>query len=442
MRVKWFPAVLIGFFFLEVSESGASTAPETAIAADAMSGLHGLSNDWAGFRSGLAAKGVDFEVQYFAEVWGNTTGGIRTGAVYTGLGQAALQLDFDKLVGWEGASFYTRWLWISGRDASEDLVGNMFTVSNIAGFNTFRNIELWLQQNFWEDKFSLRAGQLAADSEFMISEYGSLFINGTFGWPAFIYMNVPNGGPGYPMGAPGIRLAIEPVEGLTFLAAVFQGDVFEQNVNRHGFRWRLDADQGFLWLSELQWAVNQEPDSNQLPGTYKAGAWFDSGDIPSPDNEKMYWGDYGVYFVIDQMLYREPLDGAASLSKARAAEPASPQNQGLGSFARFAFSPADRNFLGFYFDAGLTYQGLVPTRDNDQLGIALGYGQLSGPAANQLRTDGGKDPGYELVLEITYAAEITPWLAIQPDIQFILHPGGDRSLNNALVVGGRMTVTF
>ena len=52
---------------------------------------------------------------------------------------------------------------------------NFLTISNIAGFNTFRNFELWFQQNLWEDKISLRLGQLAADSEFVISDYGSAF---------------------------------------------------------------------------------------------------------------------------------------------------------------------------------------------------------------------------------------------------------------------------
>ena len=34
-------------------------------------------------------------------------------------------------------------------------------------------------------------------------------------------------------------------------------------------------------------------------------------------------------------------------------------DQGLGWFGRIAFQPQDRNFIGFYFDTGLTYKGLV-----------------------------------------------------------------------------------
>ncbi len=62
-------------------------------------------------------------------------------------------------------------------------------------------------------RLSIRLGQLTADSEFFISDYGATFINGTFGWPAIMGMNVPNGGPAYPMGAPGVRVAISPSSG-------------------------------------------------------------------------------------------------------------------------------------------------------------------------------------------------------------------------------------
>ena len=86
---------------------------------------------------------------YTAEVWGNTTGGLKQGAVYTGLLDFGATVDLEKLVGWKGASVSTTWLWLSGRDASEDLVGNFLTISNIAGFNTLRMLELWFQQDFF-----------------------------------------------------------------------------------------------------------------------------------------------------------------------------------------------------------------------------------------------------------------------------------------------------
>ena len=128
-----------------------STSPTEQISNDAepwWKGDYG-TGDWFGVRTKLEDKGLEISGGYTAEVWGNTTGGLKRGAVYTGLLDFGATLDLEKLVGWKGASVSTTWLWLSGRDASEDLVGNFLTISNIAGFNTLRMLELWFQQDLF-----------------------------------------------------------------------------------------------------------------------------------------------------------------------------------------------------------------------------------------------------------------------------------------------------
>jgi len=117
-------------------------------------------------------------------------------------------------------------------------------------------------------------------------------------------------------------------------------------------------------------------------------------------------------------------------------------DQGLGWFGRVAFTPSDRNFINFYFDTGLSYKGLIPTRDNDTVGIGFGYAQLSDGARNSLQDEGSAPIGAEMVIEFTYQAAITPRLVVQPDLQYIINPGGTTDLNNALVIGGRASITF
>ena len=85
---------------------------------------------------------------------------------------------------------------LSGQDISATNLGNnIFTVSNIAGFPTFRMSELWFQQTFINDRISIRLGQLAADSRFGVSIYENVFLNGAFGWSPDLYTNIQNGGP-------------------------------------------------------------------------------------------------------------------------------------------------------------------------------------------------------------------------------------------------------
>jgi porin len=431
---------------------------------------------WLGARSGLEGKGLTISGGYTAEVWGNTTGGLQRGAVYTGLLDFGAKLDLEKLLGWKGASVSTMWLWLSGRDASGDLVGNFLTISNIAGFNTLRMLELWFQQDFFlrEDEsppgLSIRVGQFTADSEFVISDYGALFTNGTFGWPAFLYTNIPAGGPGYPMGALGVRVAANPWKWLTLQSAVFEGNVFDQNVNRHGFRWDLNSNQGYFWLSELQVRWNQGQ-AKKLPGQAKFGLWFHTADFADPfvdddgipladedssGNPLTHQWNYGFYWILDQMLYREPgkaepiasgpsTDGKSVVStKASTAAEKEEEvsNQGLGWFGRIAFGPQDRNFVGFYVEGGLVYTGAIPTRDEDQVGVGFVYAQLTNGARRTLEQDGSRGVSAEMALEFTYKAILTPWLYLQPDAQFIINPGGTQDLGNAFVIGARVSLNF
>ena len=415
-----------------------------------------VTGGWFGTRPLLSDHGIEIFGNYTVEVWGNTSGGLKTGAVYTGLLNFGATADLEKVMGWKGASVSTTWCWLSGRNPTEDLTGNFLTISNIAGFNTLRMFNLWFQQNLWDDKISIRLGQICPDCEFVVSDYAGLFINSTFGFPALVTMNLPNGGSGYPVGTLGARIAWSPVDWFTFRSAAFQGDAFAQDVNRHGFRYRLNAQNGYTFFNEAQFRWNHRDSESGLPGQLKSGVWFLTGQSADPLAASTSSGNEGFYLILDQMLYRETCGpSAAGLSKDGKTvvtgkegksfkSPVDQEkcDQGLACFGRVGFTPADRNFINFYFDAGLTYKGLIPGRDDDTVGIGFGYAQLSNGARSSLRDSGSNPTGAEMVIEFTYQARITPALVVQPDLQYIINPGGSTDLNNAFVIGARASITF
>lgn len=379
-----------------------------------------FTGEWMGARPLIEEHGVTLNAGYSAEVWGNTTGGLETGSVYTGLLDFAAELDWGKLAGLQGLKAGTTWLWLSGKDASADLVGNFLTVSNIAGFNTLRMFELWLEQEFFDGQASLKIGQLAPDGDFLVSDYAGLFLNAEFGWTALAGMNMPSGGPVYPVGALGLRLQTELLEDWTVLAGIFQGDVFAQNVNRHGFRWRLDTKNGYTGLveSQVRWG------GDALPGYVKTGAWFQSGVAADPLAARTASGNCGFYGVLDQLVWREAED------------------EGLGVFVRSGFTPPDRNVVDFFFDTGLTCRGLIPGRGNDTTGAALGLASTTGGRQGLLQAQGGTSADCEIVVEATHQCMLAPFLVLQPDLQWIIQPGASAALPNALVVGGRIALVF
>jgi len=397
-----------------------------------------LTGDWSGFRIRLADEGITFNVQYAAEVWSNVTGGESTGTVDTGLRSLQGNVDLQKLVGWQGASVSTRWYWLSGQDISATNLGNnIFTVSNIAGFPTFRMSELWFQQNFLNDRISIRLGQLAADTQFAVPTYETVFLNGTFGWSPDIYTNIPNGGPAYPMGAPGVQLALTPLNWLTY-QGVFQSNVFAQNVNRHGFQWDLSPSSGYFSIHELIFRTNQGVGANSLPGEFKIGGWFDTA--PDPDAGSTQPWNYGLYFIANQMLYRVPQPASIPVIATSGQQTAAPSltDKGLGIFTDIGLAPRNSSVINFYVDGGLTYKGLIPTRDNDVLGVAFAYGHLNN---NPQGNDVSSNPGYEMVFEATYQIVLTPWLSFQPDLQYVMQPFST-DIPNALVLGTHATISF
>jgi porin len=110
--------------------------------------------------------------------------------------------------------------------------------------------------------------------------------------------------------------------------------------------------------------------------------------------------------------------------------PGDDPKKGVGAFARLMLSPTDRNLINLYADAGLNFMGLWDKRPDDSFGLAASYSQLS-PASAALDRERNLLLGirlpvrdYEMVAELTYQAQIVPGWTVQPDFQYIFHPGG------------------
>jgi porin len=418
-----------------------------------------LAGEFGGYRPAAESNGVVMNAQSISDLLGNTTGGMAEGTTYSGLLNLALSVDLQKAAGWEGASFKSSWLWLYGNNLSTRYIGNALTASSIAGYPAFRADELWFQQNFLHDAISLRGGLLALDTEFMISGTATLFVNSTFGAPALFSLDVPNGGPTYPMATPGVRLAFQPTSWLTLRSALTQANPFAQQVNRNGFDWNFGPYGGLLSLTEAEAAWNngnnafQSPGSGGLPGTVKGGFWIQNSQESLSANVAPGAYNTGLYGIIDQQLYAvpgnstpaTPSSGKNPVDDGKNPQPATPScscgSKGLSSFVRIGFSPEKSSPVGFYGDAGLVYTGLIPTRDTDKLGLAFAYAKVDSPVVS---SPGSSDyPGtYEGVVELSYAIQLSQAISIQPDLQYVLHPGGTQQYGNALVVGARAVVNF
>lgn len=380
------------------------------------------TGDWNRNRPLLDERGFKFFTTYTSQVWGNVAGGTKQGATYAGLLQFGAELDLEQILGWEGGSFNTTWLWIYGGNPTTSLTGGLFPASGIEAPNGFRALDLWLQQKLFDDVLTLRAGMFNADRDFTLSQGAQLFLNTTFGWP-ILYDGSLGGPPAYPFAAPGLFAAIEPGGGWKFRAAAMQGVVWPPAENPTNFYWRINSANGLLFLGEAEYAWTEV----QLPGAVQLGTMLESGYQSYVSRTGTAWGSSYLYGIIDQMIWREPGTGADSL-------------QGLAGFSRFFYSGSqDRDPLGMLFNTGLTWTGLMRGRDEDAVGIGFAWTRLTSGEAAELA---GSNRGNEFILEATYQAQLAPWFELQPDAQLLVQPGGSTALPTAFVLGLSATIDF
>jgi len=90
------------------------------------------------------------------------------------------------------------------------------------------------------------------------------------------------------------------------------------------------------------------------------------------------------------------------------------------------FCPRSRNIakLPFQVNGGLVYRGLIPARDDDYACFGVVYGKFSRNFARTVANAGEGDPKYELVFEWNYKIQLTKFAFVQPDVQWVINPGG------------------
>jgi porin len=407
----------------------------------------------------LITNGVHPYLSYALETMGNLRGGLNRGGVVDGLLEAGFRLDLDRLVGWKGGHFCASMAWTHGPSLSQKYIGDIFNPSNLDAEDSVRLYELWLEQRFFDDRLVFKAGNLAADREFLTSNLSSLFCNATFGWPGIAGSNIR--APAFPLTTPGFKLIATPHERLSFSAAVFNGepdplDAQGQSRNQHGVH--FDFSHHPLTMFELAFQPTPNPAT-----TIKLGGWYHFGDYDdyrydtsgmsladplSSGIPRIHSGNFGLYVMLDLALWRERQEDGSSPNPLPSDGRRKEAGGGLSLFGRVAAVPGDRNLVSFYADGGLHYRGLLTGRDDDEIGLGLAYGRISPHARGTVADDNfysagtAAIPDYEMVLEFTYKAYLKQWWTIQPDLQWIIHPGGSSALKNALVIGLRSTVSF
>ena len=416
----------------KTSQTVAGTPEGLTNEPDALFYRSSLLGDLDGFRNTLSDNGLSITPILELEAF-SAAGGGHGGADADGLLDVAFDFDLERITRGvlQDAALHLNVLDIFGSSLTGRHVGDISGVSNLAGFNSFRLQELWIQQSLLKKRVSIRFGLLAADSEFFTSQAASLFLDGTFGAFTLVALNF-NDAPVYPVAAPAVRVDVTPVSFLDFKAAVFAPNEGAEN-NFHGTDFSINGGDGALVAFEASYLVNQSPNDRGLIGTYKLGTFLQQGDYASfgsqaanalDPRKPLHKGTNVVgYGVADQEIFK---NGQYTVE----------------AFARVGFGTPEYSFVHDYFDTGLNFIGFVPNRTLDVAGIAVGRSGISSQYSRGQIEQGM--PGYsqETVIEATYRFQIARWGSIQPDFQYFVNPSAQHGSRNTFVSGIRTSITF
>ena len=388
---------------------------------------HTLTQDWAGLRTQLSKLGILPTASYTTQLLGNPSGGLARGFTYSGTAQIAIFWDLDKLIRVPGLSFNIGAAWSTGRNLSADYLGNTFTSQSAYtapgnGANNLTLGELYLRQQWFNNELTIAAGRLTPQSTFATMPVLNQYINGGINpVPGHLSIN-DRAFTGYP---PGVEWG---AQALYNFSAKFQlaAGVFNTNPNSAaGAKGGLDfslqqSNRGALSVVQANYFVNHASDDVGLPGQYSFGGFYDSNKFTSLSNPSASEsGSYSIYGLYQQMIYR---DGDARSRK------------GLTVWGEAAIAAKSSvNPMPYFIGGGLSYQGAFPRRDQDVASAGVVHGIFS---RHIPRTTA------ETVLEANYQIILKRWLAITPDLQYIIKPSGNGAIGNALVIGTQVAISF
>ena len=388
---------------------------------------------------GLATEG-EFTVGLATTLEGSAglSGGASRGQAFHGL--ALVHADWqqtEKLTDGIDYRGYVSILALGGKGPTERFIGDFLTASNIEGHPSTRLYSWWLQAE--KNQWTLRVGALLADEEFAGTKAGGNFFNSAFGWPTFISANTVNTGPAFYVAAPGLRLERKWGESGAWRIGVYDGDTFDSpsgdpHINRHGVHYLLGGDQGWFVMSEIDFTPEKSKNRFKIGGWLHTATFTDVRDDASGQpfsvsgrDPRKYSSNHGIYSVLERRLAGEP-----------------DKTGNLEFFARAGFSSSDRNTINWSIDTGLSWTGPIPGRPDDIAALGIAYARFSYRFADSARLadPASPAPDFEQVVEASYTLKVSAHLNLQPDFQYIRHPGGSTAGKDALVFLLRLNASY
>lgn len=427
----------------------AFAAPETDASFDPSTRATG---DWGGLRTDLYNKGYDINLEYVGEAATNLKGGYDNDktARYSDQFAVGAQLDLQKILGWHDAEFKITVTERSGRNISNDRIGDprtgtLSSSQEVWGRGqTYRLTQMWYKQKFFDGHLDIKAGRFGPGEDF--NSFPCDFQNLTFcgsqvgNWTGDIWYNWP-----VSQWAARVKWAFNP----EFFVQI---GAFEQNPSEldreNGFKLSGSGTKGTIIPVEAVWS----PSFQGLPGEYRVGYYKSSANA-----NDVYEGADGQPQPISGGAFKEHDEkhGWWVVAQQQVTSHNGDISRGLSVFAQATGHAKDTNNIQDYQSVGMTYRGPFDARPKDDLGLAFGRIHVNDRVTDREKLENALDgisdydnPNYipvqktEYNAEIYYGFHVTNWLTVRPNLQYVKNPGGVDQVDNAIVAGLKVQSKF
>jgi porin len=392
----------------------------SCVAASDVANESTLTHGFWGLGDALAGYGIEVALGATNLYQANVNNGLDThgkSGRFTGSYDLQIAADLEKLAGIPGLGLFVHGKggWPDAKGIDETRVGSVFGVNTGAiGDRSLDVVQALLEWSLSDGRLTLMIGKMDFAGVFDTSAYAndetSQFLN-------FALVNNPTVPlPDYCLG---LIATVQVTDAWSVSAGV--GDA-QADGRETGFRTAFYGEDYFFYALETGVRIELASPRGPLPGATRLGLWYDPQPKAHSDGDREYRDDTGFYAGVDQMLVKEnddPQDG-----------------QGLGIFGRYGWADGRCNDIHRFWSLGIQYQGLLPGRDDDVLGLGFAQGVFTDEPSAPFTADS------ESVSELYYSLLATPWATISPGIQYISHPGGDRAVGDATVAGVRAQIVF
>jgi carbohydrate-selective porin OprB len=320
--------------------------------------------------------------------------------------------------------FHATALWQGGGNLGAFL-GLLTSPSGMSSANTCRLDSWWIEKRWLDERITARVGQFAGQDFYGAQHYAASFIFEPMGYAlGNLFTDFESFDP---PSTPAMEVRVVPIHNLYVKSMVLAAVRFPFSQNPTGLVPQFNGTP--MSVSEIGFTPGKKASSMRAfdnvegrkgySGLYQFGASYNPGKFTSPTSATPRSGNYLLYWMASQALWRVDPQGAKGLD---------------GTFV-YDWSPPDVNRNNSELTAGLRFNEPLPLHFHNTMSLGYVRNMLSPqffPPGMPAKT--------EQAVEFNALLDVLPMLLLQPVIQYYANVGG--GAHRAVVFGFRTKVEF